>query len=192
MTGTLVDGTSFRAQRIFNQRTVDVAGRLGRNEVEPVPAGALVGCVRNQGKGVSDFSTVDQAGVFSGEVEIRDAITSVCRCFKGACGVGDLATIELAAEGCRAEDEEGSTGAGVDGASNRARSMINEGAVDNALVRGSVEGEVGGAGALSCTAVEGAGMIDGRAVNRVNHTGKSRIVELIVGLAHALVDCTSY
>ena len=85
MTGTLVDGTSFRAQRIFNQRTVDVAGRLGRNEVEPVPAGALVGCVRNQDKGVSDFSTVDQAGVFRGEVEVRNTVTSVCRCSKGAC-----------------------------------------------------------------------------------------------------------
>ena len=123
---------------------------------------------------------------------MRNTVTSVCRCSKGASGVGDLTAIELASEGCRVEGEEGSTGAGVNAASNRARCMRNKRTINNALVRGSVEGEVGGAGALSCTAVEGAGMIDGRAVNRVNHTGKSRIVELIVGLAHALVDCTSY
>ena len=54
---------------------------------------------------------------------------------------------------------------------------------------GDVEIKVGNTGALSCTAVEGAGMIDGRAVN---HTGKSRGVEVVMGLTNALVDCTYY
>ena len=46
--------------------------------------------------------------------------------------------------------------------------MINQRTVDDAVVGGGVEGEIRNAGTLSCTAVEGAGTIYGRAVN---HTG---------------------
>ena len=67
--------------------------------------------------------------------------------------------------------------------------MINQRTIDDAVVGGGVEGEIRNAGTLSCTAVEGAGMIYGGAVD---HTGVSRNIEVIVGLADALVDCTRY
>ena len=125
----------------------------------------MVGCVRNQDKSVSDFGAVDQAGVVRGEVEIRDAITGVCRCSKRTCGVGDLAAVQLAAEGSRIEGEEGSTGAGVNAVRDRVRCMRDKRTIDDALISGAVEGEIRNAGTLGCTAVEGAGMIYGGAVN---------------------------
>ena len=67
--------------------------------------------------------------------------------------------------------------------------MRDKRTIDDALVGEGVEGEIRNAGTLSCTAVEGAGTIYGGAVN---HTGVSRNIEVIVGLADALVDCTRY
>ena len=100
-----------------------------------------------------------------------------------------MAAVQLAAEGCQVEGEEGSTGAGVNAASNRARCMRNKRTINNALVRGSVEGEVGDAGALSCTVIEGAGMIYGSAVN---HTRVSRSVEVVMRFTNTLVYCARY
>ena len=128
----------------------------------------MVGCVGNQGESISDFGTVDQAGVVRGEMKVRNTATGVCRCSKRTCGVGDLAAVQLAAEGSRIEGEEGSTGTGVNALNNTARCMGDKRTVDDALISGTVEGEIRNAGTLGCTAVEGAGTIYGRAVN---HTG---------------------
>ena len=67
--------------------------------------------------------------------------------------------------------------------------MRDKRTIDDALISGAVEGEIRNAGTLSCTAIDATGTIYGRAVN---HTGVSCNIEVIAGLAHALVDCTRY
>ena len=98
-------------------------------------------------------------------MEVRNTVTSVCRCSKRTRGIHNLAAVQLAAEGSRIEGEEGSTGTGVNALNNTARCMGDKRTIDDALVGEGVEGEIRNAGTLGCTAVEGAGMIYGGAVN---------------------------